>query len=282
LEESGDYALARNIYSALLKIGAKLAEAHAGLASTFEKEGLFEQSIRHYREAIAYASELSFYQSLAALQIRTGDDKEAAKTLIHALGLGNIDEATRFELHKSLGNCFTRSGDYGKAEHHYARAYEYQPKSDTLQVNVGSLALQKNDISAALEHFQKAIELNPNNDKAICGVGMVHLSNGDIERAYDYFLAAVRSQPSNITALFNLAKCALDLRKYSDAAEALENYMKNSAPNVGILFSYAGILFHKGDIANASKEVERILKINASHAGAIELRDIIARRNKNE
>lgn len=278
LEENGEFALARNIYAAVIKSGSNIPQGHAGLARTYEKDGLLEQAIRSYREAIAYSSELAFYQAMAALQIRIGDDKEAAKTLIHALGIPTLTDEDRFEFHKSLGNCFTRIGAFDKAEHHYARAYEYRPISDVLQVNVGSLALQKNDLSAAVQHFEKALEINPGNDKAICGIGMVYQARNESEKAFDYFTAALKANPSNLTALFNFSKCSLELRKYEDAATAIEKYLSMNAANTNILFSYAGILFHKGDIEGARSQLEKLLKIEPNHTGAIELRDIIARR----
>ncbi|MBI3557336.1 MAG: tetratricopeptide repeat protein, partial [Deltaproteobacteria bacterium] len=114
LEDNGDFKLARNIYQALVRKGILIPQSLAGMARTHEKENDYEKAVRCYREAIAYSSEYIFFQALAALQIRMGDDEEAAQTLLHSLGLAGLSDEQRFELHKSLGNCFTRLGEYPK------------------------------------------------------------------------------------------------------------------------------------------------------------------------
>lgn len=275
LEESGDYPLARNIYNALVRKGLLIPQGLAGMARTYEKEGDSEKAIRCYQEAIAYSSELPFYQGLAALQIRVGDDEAAAQSILHALGLSDLKDADKFELHKSLGNCYTRMGEYDKAEHHYRKAYELNSQSDVLQVNVGSLALQKADLDSAQKHFQKALELNPNNEKAVSGLGMVHLGRNATDRAHDCFVAALKLNLNNLGAIYNLVKCAYDLKKYGDAAQILKSYIATNPVNTNILYSYAGILFHQGEYRQANDEVTKILESNPNHAGAKELGALI-------
>lgn len=276
LEDNGEPALARNIYQTMVRKGVKIPHGLAGMARTYEKEGDHSKAIRCYQEAIAYSSELSFFQSLAALQIRMGNDEEASQTILHALGLASLSDDQQFELHKSLGNCFTRLGEYEKAEHHYRKAYELNVRSDILQVNVGSLALQKGDFDSAQKHFQKALELNSTNDKAVSGMGMVHMSRGQFQRAYDSFLLSLKLNLTNLGAIYNLVKCAYELKKFDDAAQMLRNYIESNPVNTNILYSYAGILYHQGEYRAATAEVQKILETNPSHSGAKELGDLIA------
>lgn len=275
LEESGDFALARNIFGALVRKGMMIPQGLAGMARTYEKEGHDDRAVRCYQEAIAYSSELPFYQGMAAIQIRMGEDESAAQTILHALGLANIGDQDKFDLHKSLGNCYTRMGEYDKAEHHYRKAYELNSQSDVLQVNVGSLALQKADLDAAQKHFQKALELNKGNEKAISGLGMVYLGRNNLEKAHDCFVAALKLNLNNLGAIYNLVKCAYDLKKYNDAAQILSAYIASNPVNTNILYSYAGILFHQGEYRQAMTEVGKILETNPNHAGAKELGDLI-------
>lgn len=278
LEENKDYALAKNIYQAMVRKGWKIPVALSGLARAMEHEGNNEEAVRLYQEAIAYSSELAFYQALAALQIRTGNDKDAAETLLRALGLSGLTDENKFDFHKSLGNCFTRLGDYAKAEHHYLQAFELNASSDVLQVNVGSLALQKGDYDAAHKHFRKAADLNPKSDKAVSGLGMTHLAQGDVARAHREFVASLDLNPSNLGAIYNLVKCSYELKKYDDAARLLQRYVEANPVNTNILYSYAGILYHQGEFRRAHDEVRKILEGNPSHAGAKELRDLIVER----
>jgi tetratricopeptide (TPR) repeat protein len=275
LEENKDFELARNIYRALVKKGALIPKALGGMARTFEKEGDGEKAIRCYREAIAYASELEYYQGIAAIQIRLGEDEAAAETLLHSLALPKLSDENRFELHKSLGNCYTRLGDYAKAEHHYRKAYEINADSDILQVNVGSLALQKTDYDSARKHFQKALELNTKNEKAVSGMGMVHLGTGNAQKAHDCFVASLELNLGNLGAIYNLVKCAYETKRFGDASRLLSRYIESFPVNTNILYSYAGILFHQGEYRLAAAEVEKILEGNPAHSGARELKEMI-------
>jgi len=278
LEENQDYALARNIYQAMVRKGWNIPQGLAGMARAFERDGKNDEAVRCYQEAIAYSSELPFYQALAAMQIRAGNDKDAGETLVRALGLNGLEDEQRFDFHKSLGNCFTRLGDYAKAEHHYWKAYELNSRSDVLQVNVGSLALQKGDYESARKHFLKALEISSKNDKAISGLGMTYLAQNDTAAAYQQFVASLEINPGNLGAIYNLVKCAYELKKFDDAAHLLRQYVQANPVNTNILYSYAGILYHQGEFRRAHDEVQKILEGNPNHAGAKELRDLIQER----
>ncbi len=271
LENSQEYVLARNILFSLVHHGLCVPQALANIARIYEKENKYPKAERYYKEAIAYASELSFYQSLAALQIRSGKDKEAIETLILALGLASLKKEEEFDFHKSLGNCFTRLSNFSKAEYHYVKAYEINSKSDVLQVNVGSLALQKQDQETAQKHFEKAIELNSKNENAICGLGMVFLAQNKLQKAHDYFAQSLTLNPNNLPAIYNLVKCAYELKSFNSAAEFLKLYLATNSNNTNILYSYAGILFYQEKPQEALGQVQKILKINPTHEGARDL-----------
>ncbi len=275
LEDNGDFKLARNIYQALVRKGLLIAQSLAGMARTHEKENDYDKAVRCYREAIAYSSEYLFYQALAALQIRMGEDDEAAQTLNHSLGLAALNDEQRFELHKSLGNCFTRLGEYPKAEHHYRKAFELNSQSDILQVNVGSLALQKADLESALKHFQRALELNPANDKAISGLGMVYLGKKNLIKAHEQFVASLKINLNNLGAIYNLVKCAYEIKKFEESSDILCRYIEANPVNTNILYSYAGILFHQNEYERAFTQVKKIMESNPDHAGAKELLELI-------
>lgn len=278
LEESGDMELARNIYKTLIKKGTGIAAGLTGLGRTYEKENNLLDAERHYREALAFSSDAQTYQVLVSVLIRLGKDEEGARHLLLALGLPGLTNEQRFDFSKSIGNCFARLGLADKAAHHYGKAYELNPRSDALQVNVGSLALQKGDLAAAQEHFKKALELNPRNEKAVNGLGMAALAAGNARDAHDYFAASLEMDINNIGAIYNLVKTAYDLRSFDTASRVLERYMKthaDSRSNTNILYCYCGILFHQGHHNAAQEEAERILQLNPQHSGAREIKALI-------
>jgi tetratricopeptide (TPR) repeat protein len=281
LEETEDYILARNIYKNLIKKGQLLPESYAALAKSYEKEGYLEKAIQCYEEAIAFSSSLNYFTEKAALHIRLGDDDEAIKTLLHSLGLTSLSNEQLFEIHKSIGNCSTRIGNFDQAEYHYRKAYELNPNSDVLQVNVGSLALQKSEHDTALAHFNKALELNQNNEKAISGLGMVYLCQGQFLKAHNSFVKSLEMNLNNLGSIYNLVKCAYEIRSFKDTARLLKAYIESNPVSSNILYSYAGILFHEGNFLEAKLICSKILETSASHAGAQEMMKIIQTKDGN-
>lgn len=275
LEQNGDHALARNIYQALIRKGFEIHQNLARIAASYELQNELSKAIRSYQEAIAYASELPYFQKLAALQIRMGNDADAAQTILHALGISNLSDAERFEMHKSLGNCYTRLANYQKAEHHYAKAYDIEPNSDILHVNVGSLALQKGDLASAETHFKRALEIESKNDRATSGLGMVFLNQKKIVEAHHHFEESLNINPNNLGTIYNLVRCAYEIRKFDTAAKYLKAYIEKNTANNNILYSLAGILFHQGSYSESLTFIDQILSSEPAHSGAKELKELI-------
>lgn len=287
LEQSGEIALARTIYQALIKNGTDISEGLLGLARTFEIENALEDAEKYYREALVYRSSVSTYSSLISAQICLGKDEEAVESLIFALALPEISKREQFEFHKSIGNCFTRLGQLDKAEFHYRKAFEFNPKSDSLQVNVGSLAIQKGDLESAAAHFKKALELNALNEKALNGLGLVAFSQNEFQKAHDYFFKSLELQIKNVSAIYNIVKCSYELKNYDAAIKLIEQFLQtspsNGTSNLNIQYSYCGLLLHSGRLNIALQETDKILELNPNHSGAKELKAIIAdqlQRNK--
>jgi Flp pilus assembly protein TadD len=232
---------------------------------------------------LAYSSASLIYQALIGTLIKQGKDQEACRYLIHASGLPGLTDEQRFDFHKSLGNCYARLGDLDRAAYQYEKAYELFPQSDTLQINVGSLALQKADYQSAKEHFEAALEANPKNEKAYNGLGMVYMSLGNMQKAHDHFVTALNFDPTNLGALNNLVKTSYELNQFQQAIHAIESYMNlkpESRNSTNILYCYCSILYHQGHLHTAKSEAERILSINPQHSGAKEILALIKSANQ--
>ncbi len=281
LAENKEFSLARNIFKSLIRKGQHVSQALSGIADSYEQEGSFSEATKYYEEAIAFDPDFQYYEKLIVLFIRIGKDAEAVEILERALGIPGISENQKFEFYKSLGNCYSRLGKHELAEKHYMSAFELNEDSDSLQVNVGSLALQKGDRLTARKHFNRALELNSKSDKALCGLGMISLLDNQVEEAQTYFVNALKQNPDNLTAIFNLVKCAYESKKFRDAAYFLQNYISNNMVNINILYTFAGVLYHQEEYEKASVEVNKVLDINPNHTGAIELAELIKKKLSN-
>ena len=274
---AGEFALARNIYKAILQSGEQPAVAFFGLARCFEAEGKLKDAQEHYEESIAYHGTLEAYQNLASLFLTEKREKQAAETFARALHLKDLSQKQRFELHKACGNCFTRANDPEKGSTHYSKALELSPGADDIRANLGALCLQKNDFEEARKHFQDSIASNPKNAKAQFGLGNCLLNQGDKRGAHDAFARCLELDPSNASAVFHLVKCAYEIKSYATATRILEEYIEIAPVNTNLLYSLAGLQFHLGRIEAAQATVRRVLELAPTHAGANDLSSLIDR-----
>lgn len=274
---AGDYPLARNIYKAILQSGERTASSLHGIGRCYEAEGKLEEARLHYEESIAYHPNLEVYQSLAALLIRQHKDHPAAEVLERALTARDIPLATRFELHKACGNCWTRINNSIQAEKHYLRALEINPSADDVRANLGALFLHAGKVADAKRHFQDAIASNPKNDKAHTGLGTCFLHEGNKRAAHDSFAKALDSNLNNANAIYYVVKCAYEIKSYATAARLLEEYIQIAPVNANLLYSLAGLQFHLGRIADARNTAQRILTLVPDHTGSKELLAMVER-----
>jgi type IV pilus assembly protein PilF len=271
LYSSGDYALARNIYKAIGSSGDKTSVALLGLARCYEAEGKLEEARINFEESIAYHPTPDAYKALTSLLIRQKKDQQAAEVIERALHHRQLDTATRYELHKTAGNCWGRLGNIKEAERHYRKALEVQPDADEICSNLGALYLQNNRIPEAERHFNDALASNPKSHQALCGLGSCALAEGNKFAAHAWFARALQIEIKNPTAIFHLVKCAYEIKNYGVAAKILEDYIQVAPINIHLLYSLAGLQFHLGRASDARQTCIRIQQLSPEHNGAREL-----------
>jgi tetratricopeptide (TPR) repeat protein len=277
LSSSGDSPLAKNIYKTILASGEHAAAALCGLGRCLQAEGKLEEARAKFDESIAYQASLDSYRQLGSLLIHMGKDSQAAEAFDRALSLKDLSQTTRFELCKAAGNCYARAGRTREAETMYHRALEIDPSADGIRANLGALYLGANKPAEAARHFQDALASNSRNAKALSGLGTCALHEGNKKAAHDCFARSLELDLANPTAIFHLVKTAYELKSYATAAKILADYVQIAPVNASLLYSLAGLQFHLGRLPDASATILKILELAPEHAGAQELRAIIAR-----
>jgi tetratricopeptide (TPR) repeat protein len=274
LLSSGDYPLARNIYTRVAKAGqsgTKTAEALMGMARCFELENQLDEARAKYEESIAYHPTLETYQYLSTLLSHQEKPFQAAEALERALHLKNLSSKIRYELCKAAGNSWMRAGEMASAEKSYKKALEVDPSADEIQANLGALYLHAEKLIEAKRRFQDAFAANPKNDKALAGLGSCLLASGDVRGAHDLFAQALAINLQNSQAIFHLVKCAYEIKSYATAARIVEDYVQTSPININLLYSLAGLQFHLGRMMDSRTTCEKILELQPEHSGAKEL-----------
>lgn len=271
LYENRDYALARNIYKALLQSGEKNSAAHLGLARCFEAEGKLIEAKINYEESIAYHPHPEAYKNLTALLIRQGKDQEAAETIERVLHHKQLDESLQFELHKTSGNCWGRLGNFRESEKHYKKALEIQPLAHEVHANLGALLFNHGRIADAERCFQQALSVSAQSAPALTGLGSCSLAQGRQDLAQNWFVRSLNVELKNPTALYHLIKCAYATKNYETAAQIAEKYIQVAPVNVHLLYSLAGLQYHVGRLSAAKATCNKIQQIEPQHSGAMEL-----------
>ncbi|HUP55984.1 MAG TPA: tetratricopeptide repeat protein, partial [Bdellovibrionota bacterium] len=159
----------------------------------------------------------------------------------------------------------------------YHRALEIDPSADDIRANLGALYLGAGKTAEARRHFQDSLASNPRNARALAGMGSCELAERNKKGAHDYFAKSLEIDLNNPTAIFHLVKTAYELKSYAVAARLLGEYVQIAPVNTNLMYSLAGLQFHLGRLAEADTTVSRILEMAPTHAGAQELRGLIAR-----
>lgn len=275
LFSAGEFTLAGNIYKSLLDAGVNSGFSLYWMGRCLEAEGKSEEACHSYEEALTWNPTLEAYRHFGGLLIRSRKNHQAAEIYERALNLKTLSADTRFELHKTAGNCWMRAEKDAQAEKHYRQALQINPSADDIQANLGALYLQGAKTSDARRFFQDALAANPANDRALSGLGSCWLADGDRQQAHDAFAKSLEINLANPTAVFHLVKCAYQIRSYATAARILGEYVQTAPVSTNLLYSLAGLQFHLGQHGEAAKTARQILDMKAGHAGAADLLKLI-------
>ncbi len=217
----------------------------------------------------------------------------------HAL---EIDESLG-EAHVSLGVITSQMWQYSKAEYHFKRAIELNPKYSTaylwfctylrdtgrfdealavikqaqqldplssiINVNVGLMHLVKNDADSATKELEKVIELDPNYWLAHTSLGLAYLKQGRRNEALAVMEKGVElSRRSNrAIAFLGYAKAVTGNRSEAAAIikELEEKYARREATILNIAMVYAGL----GDNDQAFAWLEKTLESRSGESGRV-------------
>ncbi len=171
------------------------------LAKLYASTGDYAQAESHLVSLIRLLPLGDFYVDLGEVLYGQRKYELALHHYERALDLAEPTYPYVFDALKALGNIYLRFGECRQAERMYDRAESIFGKSDIIQVNRGTLAIQENDFERASAHFQEALAMNAENDKAWVGMSLLHCSKGDSELAWANVERALDINPGNRTGI---------------------------------------------------------------------------------
>jgi Flp pilus assembly protein TadD len=269
---NGEFVLARNLYSFLLKQDLRNEEALMGLGVCLLRTGDVSAARRCFTALWELYKKESSLLKLAQCAIADKDDKEALNFLSRIKSPSFLSKIDRYEFYKETGNCLTRNGEFSPAERAYTEALNLYPTNDATYVNLGTLEIQRERFDLALFYFRKALQLNASNPRAHCGIGITAVAVNDLERAKTAFLKALEFDASNVVALHQLAGLCEVLTIDAEVIERIENYLKTQPKNNELRFTLAALRYKHNEWTQAERELDTILKADSGHEKARRLK----------
>jgi hypothetical protein len=108
--------------------------------------------------------------------------------------------------HNDKGLHYLAKGKVGKAETHFLKALNSDPRSASAHNNIGNMMLSRHELYKAAWEFQRASELAPNEIEPLVNLGLVHEEGDRLDDATDYYRRALELAPNNAVAVGNLAR----------------------------------------------------------------------------
>lgn len=273
LLSDGDYLLARNVYSYLLKINLRDPEAMQGLGLCFMKLNDTSSAKKCFKALYELKSSAQAILWLAQCCVSEGNDDAAIEYFSKITHVEAFSKPEQFEFYKEAGNCHTRKGNFDTGWGFYHKALELSPNSDTIYVNLGTLEMQRNQPEIALPYFKMALRLNDKNARAHCGLGIIASSKQDKETAKGHFLKALDIDSQNLLAVFQLA----NLLGPGEKADALKirvaKFLLKEPKHADVRYLLAVLLFRESDWLGCEREVDAVIAIDPNHTKAKSLRD---------
>lgn len=272
---NGDFLLARNIYSYLLKDNVRDVSALRGLGLAFYRLG-DKSSARRCFKAVWELFGLEEALVWMGLCLLTEKQDVAALGLFQKVKQPNLlPKPLQFDFYKEMGNCSMRLENYAFADECYQKALVLEPASDSVYVNLGMMAVQQGHLQTAEIHFQKALKLNDKNGKAHCGLGIVCAEFKDLAKARQCFVRALDIDSQNSIALFQLSEMDEHPSTAALVKERAAAFLAKEPKNREVRFLLATQYFREGNWRASEAEVKHILTLYPDYVSARSLLDEI-------
>ncbi|WP_319531176.1 tetratricopeptide repeat protein [uncultured Cohaesibacter sp.] len=252
------------IYESVLDINPRNAEALAGLADVYLRQGAFDKALRFASNAVSVNPSLPETSLVLAKAALASNKTGIAETALDsALELAN-PPAEAFALRADL---LADAGQAVEAELLLNKALEVHGPVPQILTTLATLYLRDGLNAQALEVAQEALVLEPDNVAATGLVGAVLCSLKDYRNARPYIEKAHLLDPGNPLFLTYLAQVLIGEGEISDAIRTARRVTQIN--NVFLMGwgTYVRAMAFKGEVDHALSEFSALAK---SHPNRIE------------
>lgn len=208
-----------------LEVDPRHVKAHNNLALASIDLGELELAEAHYRESLAIEPQAAIHNDLGFVLDRQGMTEEAIEQYREAL---ELDPASA-SAHSNLGASLAREGEYDAAERHFRAALEKGPSAQAY-TGLGFVMAEQGRVDEAVAYLHDAIEADPKAPVAYEQLGTILVEQGRLDEAADNYRLLVRSRPS-AAAHQKLAEVLMRLGLPDAARKEMEAAKRFAAPS---------------------------------------------------
>jgi Flp pilus assembly protein TadD len=150
----------KTLWEHTLNVTARNSAAHNNLARVFEKQGRWNEALRHYQAALDIDAEFALYRNnVAVAHYHVGSSLGKQGRLDEAIE--HLREAVRLkpshaEAHNDLGTALDRQGRTDEAATHYQEALRLDPDLPWAHYNLGTVFMRQGKPAEAIAEFREA------------------------------------------------------------------------------------------------------------------------------
>jgi tetratricopeptide (TPR) repeat protein len=180
------------------------------------------------------------------------------------------------EIHNGLGHLRFEQQDWNRAERHYAKAVEQEPKNTAARYNLALCLERQEKFEAAAQAFEAALSIDPKRWQAQIGRGLCLLRLNRPDAALPCWEAALSNIPPakndqrKNDILFGKAVALHQLGRLEEASDIYNELLPASPNSIDLLANLTTLSIARKDTARAKEMAERLFKIRPESPVALE------------
>ncbi|MGA3294045.1 MAG: tetratricopeptide repeat protein [Candidatus Acidiferrales bacterium] len=206
-------------FEAILKIDPSDEYSALWLARLYRFENRHEEAEKVLRGIVQKEPDNEpALEQLSQLLIDEGRSQEAIDLLTQTAG-----DSSSPDIYDLLGDAYTQSKDFAKAEVAYRKAIDSDPDDPGHRHGLAQALLSQDKYAAALEQYKKLSELEPGTAENYLRMAQLDRRLGKLDDAESSLLHAKQLAPGSLEILYNEALLYEDEGRYDDAVKVLSD-----------------------------------------------------------
>jgi len=197
-------------------------------------------------------------EQLTQLLLDEGKSGEAV-TLLQGI-LAKSPSATLLDL---LGDAYTQTKDFAKAEDAYRKAVDMDPSEVTHYRGLGQTLMSEEKYPEALEIYKKLIDLMPDDADNYLRAAQIYREMRETDKAEESLIKARQYAPGSLEVLYNQALLYEAEGRYEDAIKVLSDAATNVRDHSGTLPS------RRRTLAVIYQQLGQLYRENQNYSAAV-------------